>query len=45
MDGAAGPGLDIISGNVVDDRKVVFGINRNAACAASCRRACPMTTR
>jgi hypothetical protein len=29
MDGAAGSGLDIISGNVVDNRKVVFAINRN----------------
>jgi len=29
MDGAAGSGLDIISGNVVNDRKVVFGIHRN----------------
>ena len=29
MDGAAGSGLDIISGNVVDGRKVVFAINRN----------------
>ena len=28
MDGAEGTGLDIISGNVVDDSKVVFGINR-----------------
>lgn len=28
MDGAEGTGLDIISGNVVDGRKVVFGINR-----------------
>jgi hypothetical protein len=28
MDGAEGSGLDIISGNVVDDRKVVFAINR-----------------
>jgi hypothetical protein len=30
MDGAEGSGLDIISGNVVNDRKVVFAINRNA---------------
>lgn len=29
MDGAAGTGLDIVSGNVVDDRKVVFAIHRN----------------
>ena len=29
MDGAKGSGLDIISGNVVNDRKVVFAINRN----------------
>ncbi|MCX7303338.1 MAG: hypothetical protein NTV73_03215 [Hyphomicrobiales bacterium] len=29
MDGAAGSGLDIISGNVINDRKVVFGIHRN----------------
>ena len=29
MDGADGSGLDIISGNVVNDRKVVFAINRN----------------
>src|SRR5690606_24638432 len=29
MDGAEGSGLDIISGNVVDGRKVVFAINRN----------------
>ena len=29
MDGAEGSGLDIISGNVVNDRKVVFAINRN----------------
>ncbi len=29
MGGAAGSGLDIISGNVVDARKVVFAINRN----------------
>lgn len=28
MGGAAGSGLDIVSGNVVDARKVVFGINR-----------------
>lgn len=28
MGGADGPGLDIVSGNVVDPRKVVFGINR-----------------
>ncbi|MBL8581127.1 MAG: hypothetical protein JNL61_02725 [Rhizobiaceae bacterium] len=28
QDGAEGKGLDIISGNVVDDRKVVFAINR-----------------
>lgn len=30
MDGAEGAGLDIVSGNVVNDRKVVFAINRNA---------------
>jgi hypothetical protein len=30
MDGAEGTGLDIVSGNVVNDRKVVFAINRNA---------------
>jgi hypothetical protein len=29
MDGAEGSGLDIISGNVVNDRKVVFAIHRN----------------
>ena len=29
QDGAAGKGLDIVSGNVVDDQKVVFAINRN----------------
>ncbi len=29
MDGAEGSGLDIVSGNVVNDRKVVFTINRN----------------
>lgn len=29
LDGAAGKGLDIISGNVVDSRKVVFALNRN----------------
>ena len=29
MGGAAGSGLDIIGGNVVDPRKVVFTINRN----------------
>lgn len=29
MDGAAGSGLDITAGNVVDDRKVVFSIHRN----------------
>ncbi len=29
MDGAAGSGLDIISGNVVDKSKVVLAINRN----------------
>jgi hypothetical protein len=29
MDGAAGTGLDIVGGNVVDDRKVVFAIHRN----------------
>jgi hypothetical protein len=28
MDGAEGSGLDIISGNVVNDRKVVFAIHR-----------------
>lgn len=28
MGGAAGAGLDIVSGNVVDPRKVVFAINR-----------------
>lgn len=28
LDGAEGKGLDIISGNVVDDRKVVLAINR-----------------
>ena len=30
MDGADGSGLDIVSGNVVNERKVVFAINRNA---------------
>jgi hypothetical protein len=29
MDGAAGSGLDIVSGNVVSGRKVVFAIHRN----------------
>jgi len=29
MDGAAGEGLDIVSGNVVDGQKVVLGIHRN----------------
>ncbi len=29
-DGAAGKGLDVISGNVVSSRKVVFGLNRKA---------------
>jgi hypothetical protein len=29
MDGAAGKGLDIVSGNVVDNSKVVLAINRN----------------
>ncbi|PWJ85948.1 hypothetical protein C7441_102398 [Pseudaminobacter salicylatoxidans] len=29
LDGAAGKGLDIVSGNVVDARKVVFTLNRN----------------
>lgn len=29
MDGAKGSGLDIVSGNVVDQRKVVLGIHRN----------------
>ena len=29
MDGAQGSGLDIISGNVVDGKKVVLSINRN----------------
>lgn len=29
MDGAKGSGLDIVSGNVVNDRKVVFAIHRN----------------
>ena len=29
MGGSSGTGMDIISGNVVDDRKVVFAINRN----------------
>ena len=28
MDGAAGKGLDIISGNVVDNRKVILAVNR-----------------
>lgn len=27
-DGAAGKGLDVVSGNVVNSRKVVFGLNR-----------------
>jgi hypothetical protein len=30
MDGAEGKGLDIVSGSVVDSRKVVFGLNRKA---------------
>jgi len=29
LDGADGKGLDIVSGNVVDARKVVFALNRN----------------
>jgi len=29
LDGAAGKGLDIVSGSVVDARKVVFSLNRN----------------
>ena len=29
LDGAAGKGLDIVSGNVVDGRKVVLAVNRN----------------
>jgi hypothetical protein len=29
-DGAAGKGLDVVSGNVVSARKVVFGLNRKA---------------
>ena len=29
MDGAVGSGLDIVSGNVLDGRKVVFNIHRN----------------
>ncbi|MBX3581170.1 MAG: hypothetical protein KF810_04680 [Rhizobiaceae bacterium] len=29
QDGAAGSGLDIVAGNVVNDRKVVFSIHRN----------------
>ena len=29
-DGAAGKGLDVVSGNVVNSRKVVFGLNRKA---------------
>jgi hypothetical protein len=29
-DGAAGKGLDVVSGNVVNNRKVVFGLNRKA---------------
>lgn len=29
MDGAAGSGLDIVAGNVVDDQKIVFSIHRN----------------
>lgn len=29
MDGAKGSGLDIVSGDVVDGRKVVLGLNRN----------------
>jgi hypothetical protein len=29
MDGAAGAGLDIVSGNVIDSGKVVLAINRN----------------
>ena len=28
LDGAAGEGMDIVSGNVVDGKKAVFGINR-----------------
>jgi hypothetical protein len=28
MDGAAGKGLDIVSGNVVDDKKVILAVNR-----------------
>jgi hypothetical protein len=29
-DGAAGKGLDVVSGNVVSSRKVVFGLNRKS---------------
>lgn len=29
-DGASGKGLDVVSGNVVSSRKVVFGLNRKA---------------
>jgi hypothetical protein len=29
-DGSAGKGLDVVSGNVVNSRKVVFGLNRKA---------------
>jgi hypothetical protein len=29
MDGAAGSGMDIVSGNVIDGRRVVLAINRN----------------
>jgi hypothetical protein len=28
MDGAAGKGLDIVSGNVVDEKKVILAVNR-----------------
>ena len=44
QDGAAGKGLDVVSGNVVSDRKVVFGLNRKRS-RAPCRRACPTTIR
>lgn len=38
QDGAEGKGLDIISGNVVDDRKVVFAINRKQLTGAMLAR-------
>ena len=40
-----GSGLDIISGNVVDGPQGRLSPSTATSCAASCRPACPMTTR